>query len=919
MATLASHVSLAHPTPPVQEPDGPGTGRSLPPSLLIIATVSSLSATVLSLIAIYSHLKRYLKPHLQRHVVRLLLIVPIYATSSLIGLFSLPAAFLIDLIRDLYEAFAIYCFFELLVAYLGGERSTLILLIGRRPIPHPWPFRIFLRDLDLSDPYTFLNIKRGILQYVQIKPILAISTVILKSIGRYEEGELKANNGYTYISTVYNISISLSLYALAIFWSALSHELEPFRPTSKFLTVKGVVFATFWQGWAISVLVASGLIKTIGPISDPSFLRLGLQDLLLTLEMPLFALGHMYAFSSKDYIDSWATNQARLPILYALRDALGGRDVLQDIKGTMRGTGYGYAKFEPARGAVHQGLARSRRLQAGLRYTQGGKGKYFLPDTSNPRLPGPISAVKTWVQAKQFYTQGYAPMTDAEAVDVLHVDPDCPEAQEQHQQDQQESQAEEPLPRQEKLKKLALGLEANLFFFADHHGDHSDDDLNAVAGENGDEEYSIPFGSRNPSEEDLYNKAKGLEHGDYAFPTISLGRKGDEEEQGEREWLLGNSARRGNRGGHSRVVSSERERRKRVEGWMDRVSSRLLGGRHDDSEDDSEGEEEERRQKGKSTSAKKGKKGKDTSAKKGKKSVWGGWGSDHTGEVEVDNASDDDHDQAEDSKSTDKQNTNKRSKDSQPAESACQSSPQKEEEHGAIDLITRDRGGEKRNRDIERRRGDPALITDRGGKKIFKTLYNGTQEMRIDEPSGDEEGKTAVVVRPPQRDDQPGNQEGEEGEQDSRSQVGNSSGSDSTDTRRNGTDSKGARRDDSDSGNVRQHGSDLKIAEQNDSDSKDTRQNSSDSKNDNTKDDSQCNANGHPQQTQKQPIPDTQSSGKDPSPDQSDMTSKDERQPPSSSSSSSSPQMEIYHRHQDWKWGGMDDTIDQHDSSNPWS
>lgn len=194
----------ANPTPPVAVPDGSGTGRSLPPSLLIVAAVSSLSATVLSLTSIYTHLKNYRKPNLQRFVVRLILIVPIFATSSLIGLFSLPAAFLIDLVRDLYEAFAIYCFFELLVAYLGGERSVLVLMIGRQPVQHPWPFRIFLREMDMSDPYTFLAIKRGILQYVQIKPILALATVLLKAFGKYEEGEFAADNGYTYVSSIYS-------------------------------------------------------------------------------------------------------------------------------------------------------------------------------------------------------------------------------------------------------------------------------------------------------------------------------------------------------------------------------------------------------------------------------------------------------------------------------------------------------------------------------------------------------------------------------------------------------------------------------------------------------------------------------------------------------------------------------------------
>lgn len=36
-------------------------------------------------------------------VVRIMLMVPLYAVSSLISLFSLEAAFVIDAIRDIYE------------------------------------------------------------------------------------------------------------------------------------------------------------------------------------------------------------------------------------------------------------------------------------------------------------------------------------------------------------------------------------------------------------------------------------------------------------------------------------------------------------------------------------------------------------------------------------------------------------------------------------------------------------------------------------------------------------------------------------------------------------------------------------------------------------------------------------------------
>ena len=79
-----------------------------------------------------------------------------------------------------FQAFVIYNFFHLLLAYLGGERSLLILLHGRPPKDHLFPGRhslllltlkpislsvnIFKRDMDASDPFTFLWLKRGILR-----------------------------------------------------------------------------------------------------------------------------------------------------------------------------------------------------------------------------------------------------------------------------------------------------------------------------------------------------------------------------------------------------------------------------------------------------------------------------------------------------------------------------------------------------------------------------------------------------------------------------------------------------------------------------------------------------------------------------------------------------------------------------------
>jgi len=72
--------------------------------------------------------------------------------------------YLLSRLRLLQQAFVIYCFFQLLVEYLGGERSLLIRIHGRQPKATPFPMNMFQREIDVSDPFTFLFLKRGILR-----------------------------------------------------------------------------------------------------------------------------------------------------------------------------------------------------------------------------------------------------------------------------------------------------------------------------------------------------------------------------------------------------------------------------------------------------------------------------------------------------------------------------------------------------------------------------------------------------------------------------------------------------------------------------------------------------------------------------------------------------------------------------------
>ena len=287
------------------------------------------------------------------------------------------------------QAFTIYTFFQLLINFIGGERALILLTYGRPPVSHLWPLNHFLLKVDISDPHTFLAIKRGILQYTWLRPALAIAIVVMKATGTYQEGYIGLRSGYFWSGLVYNISITVCLYALALFWICMSEDLQTFRPMPKFLCIKGIIFASYWQGFFLSILVWLGAIPDDVPGYSPNNLAAAIQDGLICFEMPLFAIAHWYAFSWHDYADP-TISAARLPVKYAMRDAFGAQDLIQDTKETFGGKSYDYRSFEARNNilAHEESSSRMARMMQGMRYERGGKGKYWIPaPETNSKTP----------------------------------------------------------------------------------------------------------------------------------------------------------------------------------------------------------------------------------------------------------------------------------------------------------------------------------------------------------------------------------------------------------------------------------------------------------------------------------------------------------------------------------------------------
>ncbi|RUS16620.1 organic solute transporter Ostalpha-domain-containing protein [Endogone sp. FLAS-F59071] len=369
--------------------DGGGSGAKLGSVAVDIAAFFALGGIIISLVSIWYHLKNYRKPNLQRQVIRILWMVPIYGISCVISLVSLSAAFYVDTFRDIYEAFVIYAFFTLLLDRLGGERALLTMLHSRPPSHNFFPGTLWSRDIFVGDPYTFLFVKRGILQFVYVKPVLAIMTMLLKATGNYHDGLISWTSGWAWVTFIYNLSVCLSLWCLVVFFYATKNDLREFRPLPKFLSVKAVIFFSFWQSLLIAIFVSAGLIPTNESSEN---LAVAIQDLLICLELIPFAVAHSYSFSYEDYIDP-DIHSARMKIFYAIRDSVGLKDVMRDTVDTLGGARFNYRTFEPSEGVPYMGSSRTSRIMAGLRYSVSGASKRWVEPTQRTRFYQPPASL----------------------------------------------------------------------------------------------------------------------------------------------------------------------------------------------------------------------------------------------------------------------------------------------------------------------------------------------------------------------------------------------------------------------------------------------------------------------------------------------------------------------------------------------
>ena len=292
----------------------------------IVASVFVFSALLSSFWQITQHLTYYNKPYLQKYIVRILWMVPIYSMNAWTAMILPTISVYLDVCRETFEAFVIYSFMKYLLNYLHYDLNLQQTIDYKPGVGHLFPF-CFLGTS--SGGRLFMHrCKHGILQYVIVRPLTTLLAVVSQFFGVYGEGEYDFSKTYVYLLLINNISQITAMYCLVIFYTGYKMELSGIKPLPKFLCIKLVVFFSFFQ----SVVISLAIDFTLPDESITDRLTRGrkIQDFLICIEMLFASIAHHYAYSHRPFVESPLLDASE-PCCFAFMRTLDFSDERNDV------------------------------------------------------------------------------------------------------------------------------------------------------------------------------------------------------------------------------------------------------------------------------------------------------------------------------------------------------------------------------------------------------------------------------------------------------------------------------------------------------------------------------------------------------------------------------------------------------------
>lgn len=207
-----------------------------------IAGTFTLLSCLVTTFHMTAHLRKMNQPFVQRKILAILWMSPIYGLTSFFCL-VLPhsAEGYLMILKDFYESYVIYQFLSFLIAVLGrGDREAVIRCltryVGHLDVPYQWMRCLFHPAPEESDE----SMARAVLmecqvlgmQFVLLRPVIAVVNFVLEIMAEGDDhyDEDKGRFAFLYspkffLLVLQNVSVFLAFSGLLKFYHAVRDEL----------------------------------------------------------------------------------------------------------------------------------------------------------------------------------------------------------------------------------------------------------------------------------------------------------------------------------------------------------------------------------------------------------------------------------------------------------------------------------------------------------------------------------------------------------------------------------------------------------------------------------------------------------------------------------------------------------------------
>ncbi|XP_071786724.1 transmembrane protein 184C-like [Asterias amurensis] len=297
-------------------------------------------AIPISIWGIINHIVYYTRPSLQKHIIRILFMVPIYEMNSWFALRFPDVEIYLDTLRQLYQAFVMYNFVYYLLTFFDEVPNFENRLVMKPQIKSPPPCCCVRA---VPNQRIIRRCKAGVLNYTVIRIVVTIVSIITHLTGNYNEGNFSAKYAYLWVTVIVSISQIWAIFCINLLRKATLDELKMLpRSTSQFVGIQLVIFVTNFQSTLLNILAQTGVMKPkpAWGFEDEFAFATMLQDFLICLEMVACAILFSYSF---DYQRYNMENEQKMSIAQSVKHMMTMTDVKTNIMERLRGKGHSSA------------------------------------------------------------------------------------------------------------------------------------------------------------------------------------------------------------------------------------------------------------------------------------------------------------------------------------------------------------------------------------------------------------------------------------------------------------------------------------------------------------------------------------------------------------------------------------------------